>query len=173
MVENALNEITEYSYDLCGNMLTQTDGEGNVTTMQYNARNLPVTRIEPGGISGQAIDPAKAMSYTYYADGSAATVTDQNGVTKTFIYDIHGRVKSETAGNLSIGYSYDNNGNILTQTDQTGFTSRSYDALNRTIRKTVPDIGQTKYLYDITAGMPAGYLGQSTTDPKGNVTTKV
>ena len=102
-VKNALNVTTGYTYDNNGNMLTQTDGLGNVTTVQYNVRNLPVDRIEPGGISGQIIDPERTMSYTYYADGSTAAVTDQNGVVTAFTYDIHGRVLSQAAGSLSIG----------------------------------------------------------------------
>ena len=109
-VENALGEITSYTYDNNGNMLTHTDGLGNVTTVQYNVRNLPVRHIESGGISGQTIDPAKSMGYNYRQDGSVATETDQNGVVTTFTYDIHGRVLSRVAGNLSAAYTYDNNG---------------------------------------------------------------
>ena len=81
--------------DKAGNLRYQVDG--NVTMVQYNARNLPVWRIEPGGISGQGIDAAKAMSYTYYADGSVATETDQNGNETSNTYDIHGRVLTNEA----------------------------------------------------------------------------
>jgi RHS repeat-associated protein len=173
-VENALNEVTEYTYDANGNMLTQTDGAGNATTTQYNARNLPIARIEPGGIiSGGAIDNARAMRYTYRADGSVEAVTDQNGVVTSYAYDIHGRVLAKTAGTKSVSYGYDNNGNILTQSDVGGTTVRTYDELGRTTTKAVPGIGTATYLYDITAGLQDGYLAQTTTDPKGNSTTKV
>jgi len=58
-------------------------------------------------------------------------------------------------------------------TDGTGTTTRTYDALNRTTSKTVPDIGTSFYVYDITAGMDAGCTAETTTDPKGNITLKV
>jgi len=157
---------TEYAYDVMGRMLQEAqvykdeagvwktvvssaysyDNNGNVTTTKYNARNLPVFRIEPGGISGQTMDMTKTMGYTYNADGSVFTQTDQNGVVTTLIYDIHGRVLSQTAGNLSVAYTYDNNGNILTQTDETGITTRTYDSLNRTTSKNIQGVGLTTYL---------------------------
>ena len=40
-----------YSYDNAGNVLTQTDGRGNVTRYEYNELNLPVLRADPGGIA--------------------------------------------------------------------------------------------------------------------------
>jgi len=172
-VKNALNEITWYTYDTNGNLLTQTDGMGNVTTMMYNVRDLLAQMVEPGGISGQNIDPARAMGYSYYADGSVSSVTDQNGTVTSHQYDIHGRVLSQSAGGATISYTYDNNGNVLTQADDSGVTTRTYDSLNRVTSKDVPGIGLSKYLYDVTIGMPAGHLGVTTTDPKGNSTTEI
>jgi len=116
---------------------------------------------------------SKVESYTYTADGQLATKTDRNARTTTYIYDIHGRLLSQTVGALSISYIYDNNGNVLTMTDGTGTTTRTYDALNRTTFKTVPDIGTSYYVYDITSGTPAGCTAETTADPKGNITLKV
>jgi len=86
-----------------------------------------------------------------------------NGHTTTYTYDIHGRLLSQTVGALSISYTYDNNGNVLTMTDGTGMTTRTYDALNRTTSKTVPDIGTSFYVYDITANMDTGCTAETTT----------
>jgi len=58
-------------------------------------------------------------------------------------------------------------------TDGTGTTTRTYDALNRTTSKTVPYIGTSFYVYDITADMDAGCTAETSTDPKGNITLKV
>ena len=136
-----------------------------------------IKRINDGGRTGELgnyiYDLSKVQSYTYAADGKLATKTDRNGNTTTYAYDIHGRLLSQTVGTLSISYTYDNNGNVLTMTDGTGTTTRTYDALNRTTSKTVPDIGTSFYVYDITAGMDAGCTGETTTDPKGNITLKV
>ena len=171
-MKNALNEITSYTYDTNGNMLTHTDGAGNVTTVQYNVRNLPVARIEPGGISGFVIDTTKTMYYTYNADGSVASEVDQNGVSALYAYDIHGRVLSKSAGGKSVSYTYDNNGNILTQADQGGVTTRTYDALNRTTSKNVPVIGLTTasglitvtYDYDAFGNLLMEYMDDTNSD---------
>ncbi|MGF7142440.1 YD repeat-containing protein [Anaerotaenia torta] len=47
-----------------------------------------------------------------------------------------------------------------------------YDALNRTISKSVPHMGKSTYVYDL-AGSEAGTYGERTTDPKGNITEKI
>ena len=69
-------------------------------TMQYNARNLPVWRIEPGGISGQGIDAAKAMSYAYNADGLRISkdVTEDNVTATTKLLYESGYITLELDG---------------------------------------------------------------------------
>jgi len=93
-----------------------------------------------------------------------ATKTDRNGKTTNYTYDIHGRMLSQAIGAAIISYTYDNNGNQLTITDSTGITTRTYDALNRVTTKTVPVIGQSTYAYDITASVPDGCTGESSTE---------
>ncbi len=168
-VVNAKNETTSYTYDLNGNMLTQTDAKGHTTTFEYNAANKPVKRIDHGGIG----NPAKTESYTYYANGNLKTKTDRNGETTTYTYDSHGRMTSQAVGGQSISYTYDLNGNQLTMTDSTGTTVREYDGLNRAVTKTVPGIGISYYDYDIIDSVGEGEVAETTTDPKGNITTKV
>ncbi|TYQ14887.1 UNVERIFIED_CONTAM: RHS repeat-associated protein [Acetivibrio alkalicellulosi] len=60
---------------------------------------------------------------------------------------------------------------MLTVTDSTGTTVRTYDELSRVTSKTVPYIGKITYLYDII--VEDGLLAETSTDPKGNITTKV
>jgi YD repeat-containing protein len=172
-VENALHEITSYTYDNSGNLLTQTDGKGNTTTYQYNCRNLPVLRIDAGRITEGQIDFKKAVRYTYRADGSLLSMLDRNGVTTTYTYDVHGRLLTESAGGEVVSYTYDNNGNQLTITDSTGITTREYDELGRVISKNVSGIGTTTFRYDVVTGVPAGCIGEITVDPKGNTNTKI
>jgi len=61
----------------------------------------------------------------------------------------------------------------LTVTDATGTTTRTYDELNRVLTKTVPNIGESEYVYDIITGVDAGCIKETSTDPKDNVTAKV
>ncbi len=170
-VENAKSEMTSYSYDLNGNMLTQTDGNGNTTTFEYNAANLLKRKIDQGGKAGSAYINAKTESYTYYTDGNMKNMTDRNGVTTSYAYDVFGRLTAQNTGKLAIGYTYDRNGNQLTVTDGTGTTTRVYDEQNRVVSKTVPVFGKTAYTYDGIE--PNGGYSETTTDPKGNVVKKV
>ena len=146
-------------------MLTQTDGKGQVTIFGYNSRSLAVRKVDNGG--------SLEETYAYYADGSMRRKTDRNGVLSEYTYDIHGRLTQEVAGESPISYTYDSNGNQLNITDATGVTTRTYDALNRVITKTVPVLGATTFVYDITAGLTSGYTGETTTDPKGNMVTRI
>jgi RHS repeat-associated protein len=122
--------------------------------------------------NGEGI-PSKTETYTYKADGNVNTEIDRNGITTSYVYDIHGRVIQQTTGSIVISYTYDNVGNRLTVTDRTGVTTRVYDDFGRVISKTVPNIGTSTYVYDINNGLESGFKADTVTDPKGNITTKV
>jgi len=173
---NAKGEETTYIYDLNGNMLTQMDGVGNTIIFEYNAINKPAKRIDAGGRKGSAgkytYDETKTESYTYYSNGSMATKKDRNGNTTIYKYDIHSRLLTEAIGTEKISYTYDDNNNQLSASDSTGTTTRTYDELNRVTTKSVPGMGSNTYLYDITDGVDEGCYAETTTDPKGNITTK-
>jgi len=94
-----LGEFTYYTYDLNNNMLTQKDGKGNVTTFTYNSLNKLLTKVDQGG-AGIA---AKTETYTYNPDGTMKTKVDRNAVTTTYIYDVHGRLTSQVAGDITTG----------------------------------------------------------------------
>jgi YD repeat-containing protein len=75
-----------YTYDSYGNVLTQTDPMGNVTTTTYD----PVTSTFP-----QTVTNAKGQSGTIaynYQYGKPATKTDPNGAVTQHQYDVYGRL---------------------------------------------------------------------------------
>lgn len=166
-ISNALGEDTVYTYDQAGNLLTQIDGNGNQSSFTYNVRNLLTMRVDAG--EGEN----KAEKYTYFPNGLLLEKTDRRGTSHHYAYDIHERKTEDNAGGDLVSYTYDNSGNLLTMSDSTGVTSRTYDELGRTISKTVPSIGTTLYAYDQTAGLTKGFSAETTTDPKGNTTTKI
>lgn len=128
-------------------------------------RALPKRRLDSGGTMEEM--------YAYYADGAMSQKTDRNGIISQYVYDIHSRLITEIVGDDEVSYTYDYNGNQLTMTDSTGTTTRTYDSLNRVLTKTVPVIGTTTFANDITSGLLSGYVGSSTTDPKGHVVTRL
>lgn len=172
---NPLSYETVYTYDPAGNLISQRNEKGDETLYEYNCRNLLKKRIDAGGRSGSAgfytYDLKKVEAYTYYPNGLMKEKVDRNGIHTTYKYDIHGRLIETKAGSLTVSNTYDKNGNKLTMTDATGTTGRVYDALNRCIVKTVPNIGTTVFDYDVMTELGA-YM-EVTTDPRGNGSAKV
>ncbi|TCM99391.1 RHS repeat-associated protein [Paenibacillus sp. BK033] len=185
-VTNALGEVTSYTYDLNGNLLTQKDGNGHTLTYEYNVSDKEIKRIDDGGRIGQpgnySYISARVESKTYLPNGQLMTSTDRNGNVTTYVYDIHDNLLTKTVtgtevdvpeNQRQIKYTYDNVGRQLTMTDGTGVTRQVYDELGRVIVKTVPGIGTTTFLHDVTTGYSTGFVADVITDPKGNITTKV
>lgn len=125
-----------YTYDNSGNLLTQTDPTGNVTTFEYDRLNRMTRTVLPG--------PAKAdIKFSYDADGNLVTRQTKNSVqlpdgsiatdptnpylTDTFAYDAldrrtdewlsaarpTGAIDSTTALTLHGKFGYDKNGNLV------------------------------------------------------------
>ena len=164
-INNGIEENTEYTYDLNGNMLTQTTGKV-VVRYEYNVGNKVSKKISSIGTE----------IYKYNGDGTVETKTDKNGVSTNYIYDIHGRVTEEKVGSITIKYTYDKNNNILTLTDSTGTTTRTYDELNSVTSKTVPKIGKIIYKYDVTEGitnLPEGAYAEVTVDKDNKEVIKI
>lgn len=168
---------TAYQLDPNGNCLAQTDGNDHVTTFEYNVRNLPVRRIDHGGRMGTqgvyTYDAAKTESYAYDAAGRMITRTDRMGTETVWTYDARGRILTETVGDDAVSRKWDDNGNLLTLTDATGITTYTYDALNRLLTKQDPLVGILSYVYDRTASLPAGHVGERMTDAAGHITDTV
>ncbi|HYE68780.1 MAG TPA: RHS repeat-associated core domain-containing protein [Anaerovoracaceae bacterium] len=174
-VVNPLSYETVYNYDLNGNLIAQKNEKGDETQYEYNCLNLMKKKIDADGRSGSAgsyiYDLKKVEAYTYYPNGLLKEKVDRNGIHSTYKYDIHGRLLETKAGSLTVKNTYDKNGNKLSMTDATGTTGRIYDAMNRCIVKTVPNIGATVFDYDVLTEL--GAYKEVTTDPKGNISSKV
>jgi RHS repeat-associated protein len=83
------------TYDAVGNVVTQTDPNGNLIQTTYNARNLPtaVTLMlytDPSGLN--ATNQRQLASMTYDGAGRMITQTDGNYRTRSFTYDAMDRL---------------------------------------------------------------------------------
>jgi RHS repeat-associated protein len=198
---------TTFEYDARGNLIKSVDPLGNVSAATYDANGRKTSATDANGnttryetnAQGQVIKTIDALGYvTTYAYGGSAgcsscsggvdkltALTDANGHTTVFAYDVLGRLSEETdpLGNI-ISYSYDARENLAAKTDANGNTIRySYDALGRLVKKSYPDGNEETFSYDargniLTAGnTDATYTfiydgsgrATSVTDGKGRV----
>ena len=94
---------------------------------------------------------------------------------KTYVYDILKRTTQETAAKggetETRSYEYDGNGNLTGASNGSQYTvTRTYDEMNRTKTKNVPEIGTSKYEYDIQTEEG---IAERSTDPSGNAVERV
>jgi RHS repeat-associated protein len=145
-----LNQTESYQYDQNGKLESETDRNGNITTMAYD--NLDRVKLKSVACS----DTAKNSSYVYTYDsvGNLET-TSGGGILVSYIYDKMGRLNSETdSTGVSKEYTYDllgsrstfklkKNGTVKTDMSYTyNNMGRLYQVMNST---TV----EATYLYDL------------------------
>jgi RHS repeat-associated protein len=133
--------VTEsFSYDTRGNLLTKTDGNGNVTTFAYDTlgRKKSETSPDPDGAGPL---PAITSAFAYDAVGNLVSTTQGDGRVVGAAYDRRQREVKRTApdGTFTL-VSYDPAGNKVTETDALGRVTRFvYDARNRLVATLLPD----------------------------------
>ena len=152
---DALNQLTQYTYDANGNRLSVIDPHTHVSSYTYDVLNRQVS-VE---------DALGNQTTTVYDElGRVTSVTNAKNQTTSLTYDNIGRLIQVTDANSgTVKYTYDENGNRLTMTDPNNHvTGYTYDALNRMITKTEP-LGVTHYQYDTVGNMA------QITQPNGTV----
>jgi len=144
-VIDGIQYVTQYSYDMNGNLKTMTYPSGRVIT--YNMTNDKVI-----GVLNNAANLATNINYKPF--GGVSALTYGNGLVGSLSYDNQYRVTSITAGTvMSLSYpTYDANGNITAINnvfDPTKNKSFTYDALDRLSTATASGIwGTLSWTYD-------------------------
>ena len=108
--------VIKYDYDFYGNKTSYTDAIGNQQIFNYNQFNGRLLSKEQHYIDdNNAYQQDYKISYEYDSSGN---VTEVEGVkagaatlTKTFTYDLTGKVLTATDENTTITYTYDEVGN--------------------------------------------------------------
>ncbi len=104
--KDAANNITaETIHDFSGNLISFTDGKGQVTSYSYNLKNELVQVVDAAG---------KITNYTYDSNGNLKSTTNAAGKTMKLEYNSQNRVIEETnqIGN-STKYDYDAQGDLV------------------------------------------------------------
>ena len=117
------------TYDLNGNVLTSTDANGNVTTNTYDALNRVLTA------------------------NTVCSDTSKN-VSKSYVYDNMGRVRSKTANGVQTSYQYDIFGRVYQELSPKSFKGYFYEGISQYAKEQLVGINHqtmyssTQYEYD-------------------------
>jgi RHS repeat-associated protein len=127
------------TYDADGNVTSQRDTDGRVTTHAHDNLNRVI---------GTTDSTNKTTTFQYDALSRVTLLTDPINQQYQFVYDALSRQTQITRGSSSMSYVYDEVGNRIQRTDYNGaVTNYSYDNLNRLTTVTYPARTVT-YAYD-------------------------
>lgn len=153
---NAEGQATTFvAYDRHGRAVRQKDANGVITDVTYTPRGWLASRVVRANADGTPSAADAITSLTYEATGALKSLTDADGVTRTFSYDDAHRMVdvADTTGN-HIHYTLDASGNrIKEETFDAAGTSRrallrKYNTLGQLI--SVTD-GRGHIVFDATA----------------------
>jgi RHS repeat-associated protein len=152
---------TSYGFSVAGQLTSESDLNGYVTTLAYNAAGQLATVTDPAG---------RTLAFTY-SGTHVATVTDPLGRVYTYSYDASGDLAKVTDPlGRSWTFTYDSNHLLLSMTDPAGGTTgNTYNASGQVTAQSDPDGGTTTWSYSGDADSLAGG-STAITDPDGNET---
>jgi len=145
---SAQRREVHYTHNLNGKVNALTDGNGNVTTYEYDGYDRLVKTRYPNASGGGS----STSDYEYLTLDDNGNVTDRrlrDGTTHIgFTYDALNRATAKTrTGESSVSYGYDNQNHMTGATESTVVLSFGYDALGRLTSAAQP-FGTVSYGYD-------------------------
>jgi len=159
---NALDSITEYTYDSLNRLIKNVSDKGtsteSTTTYTYDAFGRIIETVDAENGRTQA---------TYDNTGNILSITDPNGGTSTYKYDSMNRMtESENAIGSKNTYTYNAQG-LLAQSKnaRNQSTVYTYDKIGR-ITSTTDELGTIRYTYDANGNI------LTVTDENGNTATR-
>ncbi|QDH74224.1 RHS repeat-associated core domain-containing protein [Brevundimonas sp. M20] len=173
----ASNPVTEsVTYGVNGQASTLTDGEGNVSAMEYDGYNRPL-RLRYPNATGGGTSTTDYEQITYDAYGRISGVRNRSGDTTYFGYDNLNRTIAINAPGSTpdISSAYDNLGRMTVTGNGTITVVTGWDALSRPVSEASSVIGAMEYQYDAAGNLtriewPDDFGANYTYDLYGGVT---
>lgn len=131
-------KIQTFSYSI---LTTTSNDDGKITTVTADALGNKVQSTDPGG----------TINFTYFANGKLKESDYQGNKVKIDIDGWGNKTRMEDPSAGVYTYSYDAFGQLKTETTPNGTTTFVYDAVGKTIEKTIiGDItdSKTNYVYN-------------------------
>ncbi|WP_405523689.1 DNRLRE domain-containing protein [Streptomyces canus] len=176
----ALTSKVSRSYDAAGNLASETDALGKVTTYTYDQLGNLAKAEEPAPADGAA---TPVSTFTHDLLGEPLSATDPTGARTEATYDDLGRQITATQierrpaqGAFTTTLAYDDADNLLSTTSPTGLTtSGTYNAAGDPLTATDTAGGVTAYGYGptglpVTVTTPQGRTTRTTYDLAGRTT---
>ena len=140
-ISDALGNLTDFSYDLQGNLLSTEYADGTKESYGYDALgNITLTRDRMGQaityqydskglLTGKSYPDGTEFTYVYDSRGNLLSASGPSGTT-SMAYDAADRmIRIEYPGGRSLDFGYDSGGRRIFNRDQTGFTVKyAYNA---------------------------------------------
>lgn len=150
------------TFSSSGQLTSESDRLGYVTSLAYNASGQLASVTEPAG---------RQLSFAYNATGELAKASDPAGRSVSYAYDGSGNLASVTdpAGGVT-SYGYDSAHRLTTMTNAAGgVTNNAYDGSNRVTSQADPMGRVTSFSYSTN---PDGTTTTTIADPAGNQTVE-
>ncbi len=162
-----LNYITTYTYDEVGNLKTETNARGKVTTYWYDDANRKTQADYPDGtheywsyrddgrMYTHTDGRGRVITYRYDADdrlagsGSYVAINNPNDADVQIVRDKDGLITSFTDGTGTTTNAYYPSNLLWIQTNGAGKTvTLEYNGVGKVSSVTAPGVGATTYAYN-------------------------
>jgi RHS repeat-associated protein len=165
----AVNAFDTYSYDSFGNLLTDTNQDGQWQYTYDSDGQLIGAVFTPNSANPDGL-AAQDLQYAYDAAGNRTSAT-VNGVTTLYSVNNLNQYTASTTNGVTTTYQYDKDGNMTARSTGSSTTAYTFNALDQLTAVSGPGL-TASYVRDALGHLVSQTLNGTTTnyqvDPTGN-----